>query len=38
MQEATIYIGGFLCGGWALLVLFVAAKSFALSIRQQLGK
>jgi hypothetical protein len=34
MQEATLYIGGFFGGAWALLVLFVAVRSFVLSAQQ----
>jgi hypothetical protein len=34
MQDATIILGGFIGGSWALLVLFVAIRSFILSAQQ----
>jgi hypothetical protein len=38
MQEATLYLGGFFGGAWALLVLFVVVRSFALSLEQRVEK
>ncbi|MFI5264623.1 MAG: hypothetical protein ACHQM6_08920 [Candidatus Kapaibacterium sp.] len=38
MQDATFYIGSIFGGAWALLVLFVAVRSFALSLQQRFEK